>query len=232
MPKAAPRYRDFDDDEPTSGAVSGALAVLRRRPIDTLAAGLAVACTVMTLVNALALQQGRHPSPFFGEAAPPAPLRSELVSQIQSALADIGYYDGAVDGLMGARTAAAIRTFEQAQRLEPTGQASDRVLAAALVAPKRKAEAAPAGPVALPPTTPAAAPATTGSTGIPVPKMMAVQRALAKLGYGPVTIDGKLGAETRAALQSFERDRKMPETGEPTPPVLRSLQAMAGTPLQ
>ncbi|MFL1877302.1 peptidoglycan-binding protein, partial [Hansschlegelia beijingensis] len=77
-----------------------------------------------------------------------------------------------------------------------------------------------------------AAPATTGSTEMPAGKLMAVQRALARIGYGPVTIDGKMGAETRNAIRSFERDHKMPETGEPSPQVLRALQAMTGAQLQ
>ena len=61
---------------------------------------------------------------------------------------------------------------------------------------------------------------------------MAAQKALAKIGYGPVSIDGKMGAETRNAIKSFERDRGMAETGEPSPQVLRALQAMTGAPLQ
>jgi peptidoglycan hydrolase-like protein with peptidoglycan-binding domain len=233
VPKRAPRYEDFD--EPAPGALSGALALAQRRPVDTLAAALAVACTLMVFVNALALQSGRHPAPLFGEAAPaetprPAPQRSELVAQIQQALTDTGYYDGAVDGLMGARTGAAIRAFEQAQKMEPTGLASDRLLAAALVAPPRRAASLAPAPTPVP--LPQSAPATTGSTSISAPRLMAVQKALAKLGYGPVSVDGKMGAGTRAAIISFERDRNMPETGEPTPPVLRALQATTGAPLQ
>ncbi|MFC7053684.1 peptidoglycan-binding protein [Hansschlegelia quercus] len=234
MPKRAPRYEDLD--EPASGALSGLLARAQRRPVDTLAVVLAMACTGMVFVNALALQSGRHPAPLFGEAAPAAtphaaaPQRNELVAQVQQALTDIGYYDGAVDGLMGARTGAAIRAFEQAQKMEPTGAPSDRLLAAALVAPPRRAASLVPAPAPAP--LPQSAPATTGSTSISAPKLMAVQKALAKLGYGPVSVDGKMGAGTRAAIINFERDRNMPETGEPTPPVLRALQATTGAPLQ
>lgn len=236
--KPAPRYDDFDQPA-GAAALSGALSIAGRRPLDTLAGGLAIACTAMIFVNALALQSGRHPAPLFGEALfdasrASAPQRNELVAQIQEALANANYYDGAVDGLMGARTSAAIRAFEQAQRMEPTGLASDRVLAAALIAPRRKVAVIPPqpAPVTAPVPVPKSAPAITGSTEAISPRLMAVQRALAKLGYGPVSIDGKMGAGTRSAIMSFERDRNMPETGEANPAFVRALQATIGVPLQ
>ncbi len=54
------------------------------------------------------------------------------------------------------------------------------------------------------------------------------QRALVKLGYGPLKADGLMGPGTRAALEKFERDRKLPVKGEPTPRTLRELAARAG----
>ena len=36
------------------------------------------------------------------------------------------------------------------------------------------------------------------------------QRALIKLGYGPLTVDGIAGPTTRAALARFERERRLP----------------------
>lgn len=222
------------------GALSVALDIAARRPFDAVAGALAAACTIMILVNALALQQGRGSAPAATRAvqqhtapAPQraeAPKRSELVEQVQTALAERDLYDGVVDGLMGGATASAIRAFEQAQGLPATGEASEKLLAALLTAPLRKSEPAPAArtPTAAPKPP---APAATGSTAQPDAKLTAVQRALAKIGYGPVTIDGKMGTETRNAIKSFERDRGMPETGEPSPQVLRALQAMTGAPL-
>ncbi|GLK79675.1 hypothetical protein GCM10008174_14160 [Methylopila turkensis] len=231
--------RTYDDDaSATTGLAGRVFAVARRRPVDTLAALVAAAGVATILVNALALQQGRHPAALQREApaqhgartdAAPAPQRSELVAQIQEALLARGYYDGAVDGVFGAKTSAAISAFEQASGTAVTGVASDRVLAALLVAPANAARVAPLPPRAEPPA-PKPQPATTGS--ISAPKLMAVQRALARLGYGPVAIDGKMGAATRAALLSFERDRKLPQTGEPGPQVLRELKAVSGMALE
>ena len=56
----------------------------------------------------------------------------------------------------------------------------------------------------------------------------AVQRALNRLGYGPMKADGIYGAGTKLAIERFERDRKLPVTGEITPRVLKELAAANG----
>lgn len=223
--------------------LGAAFGALMRRPVDAVASVLAAACTALILVNALAFQQGRAPAdrPRIDAAAgaqssapqrAEAPKRDELVAQVQTALAERDLYQGVVDGVMGPETASAIRSFEHAQGLAQTGEASEKTLAALMTAPIRKAadaKARPARPAAPAPAV-AAAPAqpiVTGST-TPNPKLMSAQRALAKIGYGPVSIDGKMGTETRNAIKSFERDRGLPETGEIGPQVLRALQQMTG----
>lgn len=57
--------------------------------------------------------------------------------------------------------------------------------------------------------------------------VMQAQRALAKLGYGPLKPDGQMGGATRAAIEKFERDRKLPVTGEAAGRTLRELAARA-----
>jgi hypothetical protein len=54
------------------------------------------------------------------------------------------------------------------------------------------------------------------------------QRALSKLGYGPLKPDGVLGQGTRQALERFQRDRRLPTTGELGPRTIRELSAQAG----
>lgn len=221
--------------------MGAAAAMVLRRPVDAFAGLLAAACTAMILVNALALQQGRPgPAPEAAarqSATAPAaqqwraePKRDELVAQVQTALAERDLYDGVVDGVMGPGTASAIRAFEHAQGMAQTGEASEKTLAALMTAPVRRAEAKPAAKPAPQPAA-QAQPATTGSTA-PNAKLMAAQRALARIGYGPVSIDGKMGTETRNAIKSFEKDRGLPETGELGPQVLRALQQMTGAPIQ
>lgn len=55
-------------------------------------------------------------------APPPADGATDLVSQVQSNLARRGLYDGAVDGVMGPKTAAAIMFYQETRGLTETGQ--------------------------------------------------------------------------------------------------------------
>jgi hypothetical protein len=66
----------------------------------------------------------------------------------------------------------------------------------------------------------------------PAPRVTAVQRALNDYGYGPVKVTGSFGAETVASIQKFERDRKLPVTGQISPRLLRELAALTGRPLE
>jgi hypothetical protein len=54
------------------------------------------------------------------------------------------------------------------------------------------------------------------------------QRALVKLGYGPLKTDGVLGQGTRQAIERFQRDRGLPGTGELGPRTARELSAQSG----
>jgi peptidoglycan hydrolase-like protein with peptidoglycan-binding domain len=56
----------------------------------------------------------------------------------------------------------------------------------------------------------------------------AAQRALNKLGHGPVRADGRFGEETRAAIERFERERRLPVTRDLTPRTLRELASASG----
>jgi hypothetical protein len=48
------------------------------------------------------------------------------------------------------------------------------------------------------------------SGGTPDKAVAFAQRALVKLGYGPLAVDGIAGPSTRAALARFERERRLP----------------------
>jgi peptidoglycan hydrolase-like protein with peptidoglycan-binding domain len=58
-----------------------------------------------------------------------------------------------------------------------------------------------------------------------------VQRALSSFGYGQIAANGVLGPETRAAIERFERDHRMPVTGQVSERLVRELSAMTGRPL-
>jgi peptidoglycan hydrolase-like protein with peptidoglycan-binding domain len=63
-------------------------------------------------------------------------------------------------------------------------------------------------------------------------RVLAVQRALAEFGYGQVTPNGVLGTETKAAIERFERERKLPVTGQVSDRLTRELAAVTGRPLE
>jgi peptidoglycan hydrolase-like protein with peptidoglycan-binding domain len=67
---------------------------------------------------------------------------------------------------------------------------------------------------------------------VPSKRVIAVQRALAEFGYGQIKPSGTVDAETQAAIQKFERERKLPITGQASERVLRELAAMTGRPLE
>ncbi len=73
---------------------------------------------------------------------------------------------------------------------------------------------------------------TTGSASAARPDpqrpIAAAQRALVKLGYGPIKVDGVFGQETRQALERFERDKRLPQTGELASRTARELSAASG----
>jgi peptidoglycan hydrolase-like protein with peptidoglycan-binding domain len=59
-----------------------------------------------------------------------------------------------------------------------------------------------------------------------------VQRALADFGYGQVAPTGVMGAETKSAIERFERERKLPVTGQVSDRLVRELAAVTGRPLE
>jgi peptidoglycan hydrolase-like protein with peptidoglycan-binding domain len=65
----------------------------------------------------------------------------------------------------------------------------------------------------------------------PARRVIALQRALAQYGYGQIRPTGMLDADTRAAIEKFERERKLPVTGQPSDRVARELTSLTGHPL-
>lgn len=80
-----------------------------------------------------------HPASTPAEpAAKPAPAgrtRSDIITEIQRELARRGYYSGAIDGVFGSRTEAAIRGLEQATGITLGAEPSESTLQAIVRAP-------------------------------------------------------------------------------------------------
>lgn len=63
-------------------------------------------------------------------------------------------------------------------------------------------------------------------------RVAAVQRALTEYGYGQLKPTGIIGTDTQAAIQKFERDRKMPVTGQLSDKLIRDLVILTGRPIE
>jgi len=219
---------------------------------------MAMAATGTIFVNALFLQRGPHPAPLFSSrtasvempaemiapkpgafaplgsqsivsnrftAAPLAPVRTpaaalrprqQVIADIQKELTRRGFYDGATDGVWGGQTDAALRDFADQSGLKFTAEASEetlRVLAASNVKAAPKSAPRP-DPIA--------------ELIAPSKRVIAVQRVLADYAYGQIKPTGTLDTATRAAIEKYEREHKMPVTGEVSDRLVRSLAAMTG----
>jgi peptidoglycan hydrolase-like protein with peptidoglycan-binding domain len=231
--------------------VRSVLIWLLRRPVDSLAGLIATGATAMILVNALFLQSGPHPAPIFANRPPPpvsrhslttadaalrrprpadvtAPApsarpRGQVLADIQRELSRRGFYDGAVDGIYGPKTDAAIRDFEQVAGLRASAEPNEPLLQSIVQSPVK--------------AKPAAAPVVRNNDPIANllaadPRVMAVQRALSSYGYGQIKPTGAYDPQTRAAIETFERERKLPITGRLSDRLTRELTALTGRPLE
>jgi peptidoglycan hydrolase-like protein with peptidoglycan-binding domain len=59
-----------------------------------------------------------------------------------------------------------------------------------------------------------------------------VQRVLSEYGYGQIKVSGVLDNATSAAIQKFERERNLPNTGRVSDRMLKELAAMVGHPIE
>ena len=63
-------------------------------------------------------------------------------------------------------------------------------------------------------------------------RISAVQRTLAEYGYAQLKPTGVMNAETQAAIAKFERERKLPVTGQMSDRLLRELAVLSGHPIE
>jgi peptidoglycan hydrolase-like protein with peptidoglycan-binding domain len=230
-----------------------------RDAVGFLVGGLAATAV---LVNVLFMQSGSHPAPMFKsvviasesapkttvvalprarppeatpvktDAAPAAGGRSsaEIVSDIQRELGRRGFYEGAVDGRYGPKTDAAVRDFEQAAGIKPSAEPNEALVAAISRSNIKSAKATTASTSGR--GNASTRTDTIGEKLAPSKRVVAVQRALAEYGYGQIKPTGVIDAETKAAIEKFERERKLPITGQVSDRVARELAALTGRPLE
>jgi len=132
----------------------------------------------------------------------PPQMRSALIRSLQEELNAKGYGAGPVDGVTGARTRAAIRSYQRDAGLRVTGQPTKDLLDHMKFS-SDSTERREAPPPAAAETTP------TGDREL----VRSVQRELQVRGYYKGGIDGIVGPNTRAAVRAFQRDAGFDVTG-------------------
>jgi len=194
------------------------LRLVLRNPKDGIAGLLAVAAASAIIANALFFQAGPHPAPMFGSlgvlgtspSAVAGPTSLNVLPRPRPAEADIGPPE---------------TRLAEPKPAEP--KASDPL------ANLMRTPTAPASPSAVTrppaPIPPSSRAETTQSTGSR--RVVAVQRALTEYGYGQLKPSGTIGPDTLAAIQKFERERKMPVTGQVSDRLVRELAVVIGHPI-
>jgi peptidoglycan hydrolase-like protein with peptidoglycan-binding domain len=138
---------------------------------------------------------------------------TDTVRAVQAELNRLGYGPVTADGVMRPAVRAAIMAFEHEHRLALTAQATQGLLKLLLFG----------------------APAATGAAGSiearsPQAQAMIrqVQQMLAERGYRPGAVDGRLSAETVAAIRTFEADQGLVPKGRISVVVLERLESGMG----
>ncbi|MBD1910104.1 MULTISPECIES: peptidoglycan-binding protein [unclassified Leptolyngbya] len=147
------------------------------------------------------------------------------ISDLQSRLSSLGYYQGAIDGVFGSLTEAAVIAFQQAQGLNPdgvVGASTQDALSQTAVAAQPPISTAP-DPIQPLPSQPALAPSLPTAAPVPAPALAPIaqlppadtegpysvldlQWKLRNQGfyYGP--LDGVMGTETQRAISEAQAE--------------------------
>ena len=198
-----------------------AMRILLRSPKDMVAGVLAGTAIVAIVANALLMQSGPHPSPMFGSVVTlPAPSLASPLPRLRPA-------EAPRSELSPVETKSA--EPKSADIKAPESRTSDPLtnLVKATSTSPVATSSIPRPPAPVPVSARADNNLGTGGSR----KVAAVQRALTEYGYGQLKPTGTIGSDTQAAIAKFERDRKIPATGQMSDRMVRELSAMIGHPI-
>ena len=192
------------------------MRILLHSPKDMIAGAVAFAAVSAIIANALFLQAGRHPSPMFGSViaipaaalAPASPLPRPRPVEADASLLEP---KPAEPKLAEPKPADPLTNLVKATSAAPA--ASSTIVRPPAPIPLSSRNETSTNPAA-------------GSR-----RVAAVQRALTQYGYGQLKPTGTVGTETQAAIQKFERERKIPVTGQISDRLVRELTAVIGRPI-
>jgi hypothetical protein len=199
------------------------MRVLLHSPKDTIAATLAGSAVLAIVVNAMFLQSGRHPSPMFGAnvvlLSPPQSSPAAITSPQPDA--------GAVP-LTSPLPRPRPPHADQRSELVPAETQGDSITH--LVKAAGRAEDAARPPASIPASvrSESARRDPVGEMIVATRRISAVQRALTDYGFGQLRSTGQIDADTRAAIQKFERQRRLPVTGQMSGRLVQEIAQVTG----
>jgi Putative peptidoglycan binding domain len=191
-----------------------AMRILLHSPKDVVAGAFAFAAVIAVIANALFLQAGHHPSPMFGSVFA-MPSASQL-PRPRPFDADVAAFE------------AKPAEIKPPESKPPESKPADPLanMLKATSAPQTASSNLLRPPAPIPASSRADTIASSGSR-----RVAAVQRALTEYGYGQLKPTGTVGSDTQAAIQKFERERRIPVTGQMSDRLVRELIAMIGHPI-
>jgi hypothetical protein len=224
------------------------LRILLYSPKDVVAGLLAFAAVSAIITNALFLQTGPHPAPMFASArlvgtaaavnvrprpaeADPTPSESRLAEPKIAEPRNSEAKNSEAKNAEAKNSEAKNSEPKTPESRNPESRNSESKGADPLANLMRgtaspgsastPAVVRPPAPIPPPPRT-----ETTQSSGSR--RVAAVQRALTEYGYGQLKPSGTIGPDTQTAIQRFERERKIPVTGQVSDRLVRELSVVIG----
>lgn len=154
------------------------------------------------------------------------------VTRMQQALSQLGFYVHQVDGKFGTNTENAVRAFQSKNKLKVDGIAGSQTLTLLYQLTSALSTPVP-GTVTAPPLTVVSSDASGAFHGdysvinadSPAERIKTLQQLLSAAGYGSVTVDGKLGPRTKAAIRAFQRTQGLKEDGIAGQQTMRRLES-------
>lgn len=233
-----PRRTDDDEEMPRRRRRSAKAAAIEAEeerglvmriflhsPKDVVAGLIAATAICAILTNALFLQAGRHPSPMFGSVVTLPPPQAAVANPLPRPR-PVVEADPPETRQVEVRGADS-RQADSRNADTKSAEARNADAMTNLVVKSTSAPATTPANVARPP---APIPATAQSAG--ARRVAAVQRTLTQYGYGQLKPTGAVGSDTQSAIAKFERERKLPVTGQMSDRLVRELSAMVGHPIE
>jgi peptidoglycan hydrolase-like protein with peptidoglycan-binding domain len=141
------------------------------------------------------------------------PLTPAAVQAVQDHLRSAGAYNGAVDGVWGPDSVAALQRFQASKQLQVTGQLNQATAATLGLDPS----------VLLSPQQATLTPPVPPADSLRPTSVRAVQSQLRQLGFYSGGTDGVWGPSTASALERFQQSRGLPPNGQLNPATVSAL---------